>query len=798
MFIPNVKLAIRNLFNKGLSSVIKLVGLIAGLTSAMFVLLFILNELSYDKYHENIDRIYRITENNHIHQWMMATTPYPLAEAILEESPAVQNAARIERISPATIRKNTEWINEENMFSGDPALFDIFSFPVISGNIIDLYDPNTAILSENCADKYLSNSDPLGQILEIKLGDTILMVRVVGIMEEPPENITFRPEIVVSPNLGLLNMSKTLITTGGESPTPNEIASDWNLNFYSTYLKLHKDADTVQVLSAFHSLEKQHFGDESNYTFHLQPLRDIYLGSGHMINVGNPMGDIQVLFIFTGIGILIILSSLLNYILLYSGQTIMRSKEYGIRKVVGASGKNMISQVITETTFMVFLVLPICLGLIEVLRPMISQYLDKNLVLESQLSWQYPLGLVLLSMLVGVIPGMSMIAYISRLRPVIVFKVNRVSRQGQSILRTILIFCQFIVFFILIISCLGIYKQVQYPMRKDLGFHWKNVFIVGLPQGTMDDQFNVIKNELSSVPGIAGISGGMFIPPTNNVMSINTDKLDGSDESVNLEALFVEKDFLETLEIEVIRGQSISDFSNYDEWKIVLNQKALDQLGTENPIGEEMMGGEIVGIIKEFYTHSFHREIPPMMVIASTNNLRQMVIRYEKSNEVQVKSAIIKAIQKFTTERNPEIIKMEEVLKELYRKERITAGTVGIFTVIAIIIGTMGLFGMSMHNLQRRRKEFALRKVNGARFNHIIQLMAKKYLILIISTLAIASPLAFLLLNRWLQNFVYRAVISWWIFALAAGIALFITLCTVGYHVIIAARRNPVESLRYE
>jgi putative ABC transport system permease protein len=764
----------------------------------MIVLLFILNELSYDKHHKNGGRIYRITEYNHVHQWMMATTPFPLAKAIQEESPVVEKATRIERISPVAIQKSQEWIMEENIYSCDPALFDMFTLPIVAGNTNDLNDPNTAVLSASHAVKYFGDIDPLEQFLEIKLSDTNLTVRVVGIMKDCPRNITFRPDIVVSPELGPLNMSKTLITTGEKPPSPSEVSRDWDLNFFTTYLMLHEDADTTQVLSAFKSIEKQHFGDESNKTFHLQPLHDIYLGSGHMVNVGNPTGDRQVLYIFSGIGILIILVSLLNYILLYSGQTIIRTKEYGIRKVVGASGKNMLSQVITETTLMVILVIPFCVTLIELLRPIVSQILDKTMVIESQLRWQFPLGFIMITLLVGIIPGVSMTSYISRIRPVIVFEGYRNPRKGQSVLRTILVFCQFIVFNLLIIISLGIYKQVQYPLHKDLGFQWKDLLMVKLSQGSLADHFDLIKSELTSVPGITSISGGMFLPPSNSVMSINTKMLNESDETVNLEALFVDKDFLETMGIELIQGGSISGFSNYDEWKILLNQKAVDQLGKEDPVGEKLMAGQVVGVFKEFNAHSLHKEIPPMMIIASTKNLRQMVIRYDNNSEAKVMSHILKTLKNLFPDGNPEVIKMEEALKELYRKERITAGTVGIFTVISIIIGAMGLFGMSMHLLQRRRKEFAIRKVNGAGFNHIIRLLVKNYLILILSTLAIASPLAVLLLNQWLQNFIYRAGISWWIFAIAAGMVLFIVSSTVGYHIIRAASKNPTESLKYE
>jgi len=561
---------------------------------------------------------------------------------------------------------------------------------------------------------------------------------------------------------------------------------------------LKPDADTSQVMAVFKSLEQQHYGEEIKYSFHLQPLRDIYLESNHLINVDNPTGDWQVIITFSGIGLLIIIISALNFILLYSGQTSLRSKEYGIRKVIGATRTSLLKQVIVETTLIVFLVLPICLAMIEILRPAVSQYLNKNLVIESGLGWQYTAGFIVVTLLVGLVPGISMISYISRIRPVIAMGGAKTIHRGQSVMNTILVSCQFVIFYILLICSLGIYKQIQYTHKKDLGFDWQNLIVVKLEQGSLANQFNVIKNELSAVPEIQNITGGMFIPPTNSVMSFHTNKLDGSEEGVNLEAIMVDPDFLETMGIELDRGRSLAEFDNYDSWKITLNQKAVDLLGVEEPIGEKMFGGEIVGIFKDFNYHSFHEDIPPMAIIASNNNLRQMVIRANDPNDPEIKSKIEETIKATIPGSTPDITFMEDRIKALYEKERKTALVVGIFTAIAISIGAMGLFGMSMHVLQRRRREFAVRKVNGAQVGHIIRLLARHYLILIFVTLAVASPLALLMLNRWLQNYVFKTTISWWIFALTAAIGFFIVFITIGFHVFRAATRNPSENLRYE
>ena len=798
MLIPNIRLAIRNLLNQRLSSAINIFGLVAGLTTALFVLLFILNELSYDKHHENANRIYRVIENNHIHQWMMATTPFPLAEAILAESPAVEQSARINSVNQVTIRKDQQWIKEENMFSADASIFNMFSFNVVAGDVMAMSEPNSAVLTEDKADKYFGGQDPLQQTMEINLGDTVIMARVVAIIKDLPQNVTFRPGIILSVDLGLVTMSKSLITTGGNPPTPEDIATDWDINFFTTYVMLNPGADTSQVQAVFKALEQQHYGEELKYSFHLQPLRDIYLESNHLINTDHPTGDWQVIITFSGIGLLIIIISALNFILLYSGQTSLRSKEYGIRKVIGASKISLLKQVIVETTLLVFLVLPICLAIIEIFRPSVSQYLNKNLVIESGLGWQYPAGFIVITLLVGLVPGISMISYISRIRPVIAMESTKIFQRGQPVMNTILVSCQFVIFYILLICSLGIYKQIQYTHKKDLGFDWKNLIVVKLEQGSLANQFNVIKNELAAIPGIQHITGGMFIPPTNSVMSFNTNKLDGSEDRVNLEAIMTDPDFLETMGIELDKGRSLSDFDNYDSWKIALNQKAVDLLGVEDPIGEKMFGGEIVGIFKDFNYHSFHKDIPPMIIVASNNNLRQMVIRASDPDNPAIKGEIEKIIKIAIPGSIPDITFMEDKIKILYEKERKTALVVGIFTAIAISIGAMGLFGMSMHVLQRRRREFAIRKVTGAQVRHIIRLLARYYLILIISTFVIASPLAVLLLNRWLQSFIFKTSISWWIFAIAAAVGIFIVFITIGYHVIRAATRNPTEGLRYE
>jgi putative ABC transport system permease protein len=798
MLLPNIRLAFRNLLNQRLSSAINIFGLVAGLTTALFVLLYILNELSYDKFHKKGNRIYRIIENNHIHQWIMATTPFPLAEAIVAESPAVEQSARVNLISQVTIRKDRQWLKEENMYAADASIFNMFSFEVIAGDAAALSEPNSAVLTGTHADKYFGGKDPLQQTMEINLGDTVILASVVAVIKDLPQNVTFRPGIILSMDLGLVSMSKSLITTGGESPAPEDIAIDWDFNFFTTYALLKPEADTSQVIAAFRSLERDHYGEELKYSFLLQPLRDIYLGSGHLINADTPMGDWQNIFTFSGIGLLIIIISALNYILLYGGQTALRSKEYGIRKVIGASRGALLSQVIIESILVVLLVLPVCLALVEVFRPAVSQFLGKNLVIEEGLGWQYPLGFSIITLLVGLVPGISIISYISRIPPVIAMEGTKIIGRGQPVLNIILVSCQFIIFNILMICSLGIFQQIQYTHKKDLGYDWQNLITVKLEQGSMTDHFDVVKNELLAFPGIENITGGMFTPPTNSVMSFHTKKLDGSEDEINLEAIMVDPDFLETMGIRMTDGRSLSSFDNYDSWKIALNRKAVDLLGAEEPVGTKIFGGEIVGIIGEFNYHSFHKDIPPMIVIASKNNLRQMIIRVKNPDNITIQSKIESIIRKIIPGSTPVLTFMEDQIKTLYEKERKTAGVVGIFTGIAIVIGAMGLFGMSMHILQRRRREFAIRKVNGAHVGHIIRLLSRQYILLIVSTLAIASPPALLLLNRWLQNYVFRINVSWKLFSIAGAAGIIIVLITLGYHVSRAATRNPSESLRYE
>ena len=798
MLIPNLRQAVRNLRVRKLSTAINLIGLLAGLTSVMFILLFILNELSYDRYHEKGRRIYRVLENNLTHQWIMATTPFGLAEAIAESSPAVEAATRIHSLGPLSVRKEGQWIQEGDLYSADPSLFGIFTFPLLTGNAEELGKPGTAIITESNAVKYFGDREPINRTLEIRMADTVVQARVVGIMKEPPLNITLRPGMILSADLGLLNMSKSLITTGGEPPSKEDIAGNWGFNFFTTYLLIRPGADTSQVNAAFRSLEAQHYGEEGNYTFRLQPLRDVYLGSGELINAGARIGDRQTVYIFAGIGILILIISLLNYILLLSGQTILRSKEYGIRKVLGASGNNLLGQLLTETFLLVVLVLPFCLAAIEILRPVASRFLDKNIVIESQLAWKYPAGLILLTLLAGSIPGIAIISFISRIRPMQVFEGAGNPRKGQSLLRTLLIYCQFILFNLMILCSLGIYRQNQYFMDRDLGYEWKNRLIVSLTQGSLAERFGTIKEELSSIPGIISISGGMFLPPTNSVMSINLPKLDESGETVNLEAFFVDRDFLQTMGIKLLEGQSIADFSDRGGWKILLNRKAVDVLGRDNPIGEKLMGGEVVGITGDFNVHSLHQAIPPTMIISGGGNLRQMVVYCEPGLLEQVRNRIENTLETILPGSLPQVNTMETVLKEMYRKERETSSILAVFTLIAVIIGAMGLFGMSMHMLQNRKKEFAVRKVNGAGTGHVLWLLARSYLILILAAVSLAAPLAFLLTERWLRNFAYRVSLAWWIFAVSAGLSLLIVAVTVGYHTVIAARRNPAGSLRYE
>ena len=798
MIFSYIRLAIRKLFNQRLYAFINIFGLAAGLTAALFVMLFILNELSWNKYYKIGNRIYRVIENNHIHQWIMATTPFPLANAIVDESPGVAMASHVCRIHRASIEKNQQWITEEDLYSADPGLFEIFTFPVLKGDVAALNEPHSAIMAESYARKYFGTEDPMGQMLKIKVGDIIHMLRVAGIIEDLPRNITLRPGIVASIDFGLQAMSKSLITSGGDPPGPLDLRTGWDYPFFDTYLLLEQTTDTNSINRVFHSLEIQHFGEEPINTFDLQPLSDIYLGSGSMVNSDYSSGNRQTIYIFSGIGLLIIIISALNYILLYSGQTVLRSQEYGVRKVFGASRPDLLKQLIAESSVIILIVLPLALIIVELFRPEVSQYLGKNLIIESRLSWQYPVGFILITILVGLVPGIAIISYISGIRPVMAIGSLKIRQRGQALLRTVLVFIQFLIFNLLLICSLGILKQIHYSVHKDPGFNWQHLLTIKPDQNSPAGNFNVIKDKLSEIPDIISISGGMWVPPSNSKMSFHTKKLDGSEDEVNVEALFVDPDFLETMGLQLIEGRSLSDFDQFDPWKIIMNQKAMEVMGTRDPLGEKLWMGEVVGIVEDFNIHSLHEEIPPMIIIASMDNLRQMVILCKENAESDLQDQIMATIREIMPGTNPEITWMEDVIKELYKEERKTASIVVIFTIIAICIGAMGLFGMSMYILQRRRREFAIRKVNGAHIHHILISLARNYFVLIISALVISSPIAIMLLNRWLQNFAFKTSISWWIFAVTGGIAVMIVVITVGYHVIRAAITNPSESLRYE
>ncbi|KPK84180.1 MAG: hypothetical protein AMS27_10655 [Bacteroides sp. SM23_62_1] len=791
-------MAIRNLLNQRLYAVINIFGLAAGLTVALFVLLFILNELSWDKYHKNGNYIYRVIANNNFHQWVMANTPFPLADAILDEAPGVVNASRVWRIHHALVEKNQQWIAEENLFSSDPDLFDIFTFPILKGDIAALNEPYTAIVTESYAKKYFGEENPMEQMLKIKLADTIHMLRIVGIMEDPPRNITLRPGMVTSIDFGLEAMSRSLITSGGEPPGPFDLRTGWDYTFFDTYLLLEPTNDAISINRVFHSLELQHYGEKPMYTFDLQPLSDIYLGSGSLINSDYSSGSRQIINIFSGIGLLIIIISILNYILLYSGQTILRSREFGVRKVFGASRSDLLKQLITESTIMILIILPVALILVEIFRPEVSQYLGKNLNIESGLYWQYPAGFMLITLLVGLIPGIVIVAYISGIRPMMAIGNLTIQQKGQALLRILLVLVQFIIFNLLLICSLGIYKQIHYSVHKDLGFQWQNLITVKLDQNSFAGHFNVVKDKLAEIPDIISVSGGMWLPPSSSRMSFHTNKLDGSDEKVNIEALFVDPDFLETMGLQLLGGRSLADFDQYDTWKIVMNQKAVEVMGKKDPIGEKIWMGEVVGIIEDFNVHSLHEEIPPMVIIASMDNLREMVIHCTENAASDLQDQILAAVTETMPDNNPEITWMTDVIKELYKEERKTAAIVALFTIIAMCLGAMGLFGMSMYILERRRREFAIRKVNGAQMHHILISVARNYVILIISALAISSPVAIFLLNKWLQNFAFNTFLSWWLFAITGGVTAVIVVLTIGYHIIRIVLTNPVESLRYE
>ncbi|MGH7495165.1 MAG: ABC transporter permease [bacterium] len=795
-----LKIAARNLLKNKAYTLINVIGLAVGMASSFLILLFIQDELGYDRHHENAKNIYRfVTLNKNSPASSYALSPADRAARLVEDLPGVTSGTRI-KPSSGLISFQDKRFNEDRFFFADSTFFEVFTFRFKRGSPhTALALPHSVVITEAMAFKYFGAADPIGAVLTL---DDSILFKVTGVLYDVPLNSHFKFDFLAS----LITVEETVYSV-------------------LTYLLLDRNASPLECEKRVPGLLEKYSKDyvySDEFLHRLQPLTGIHFHS-HLQWEIEPSGEIAYIYIFSTIAAFVLLLACINFVNLATAQAAQRAKEVGMRKVVGADRRQLFLQFMGEALFIAFLALGFSLVMVECALPWFNTLVSKNLVLR------YGDNLLLLTgitLLVGLISGSYPAFFLSRFEPALVLKGKFNSGRGGQTLKRGLVVIQFMVSIILITGTTIVFRQLEFVRDMHLGFNKEHVVVITIRDKEVQRKYQVFKNELRHYPGVLTAAASSTVPGRVTEASIPRIRysLPGTEaeSSINermVNTLFVDYNFIETMEIELAAGRNfLTSFPTDVTSALILNETAARLFGWESPgqaLGKEMQywqrgykAAVVTGVTRDFNYASLHSSTDPLIIRLLDPNERTYPMQVHAPGVVSARirahgifdtMEFIKSRWKEIDPRYPfEYFFLDENFDQLYRAEQRLGKIFGYFSLLAAFIACLGMLGLASFTAEQRTKEVGMRKVLGASVFQILVLLSKDFAKLVVAAAALAVPAAYFAMNRWLQNFAYRVEIDSWIFVLAGFTALLIALLTVSYHAFKVALTNPVEVLQYE
>ena len=796
-----LKIALRNIKRHKTFSFINITGLVVGMTCSILIMLFIQYEISHDRYHENADRIYRILirQPTDIYQGidMYSISPPPLKAALMNDFPEIQNAARILRTEGLINYKNNRYL-ESRFFTVDPEFLKIFTFPLTAGDPeTALNEPFSILLTEEMAEKYFGNEDPIGKILTI---DNTYDYQITGVLRNIPGNSHFK--------FDFLGSFSSLYPIFSKWHRGGSFSEDWDMYSFKTYIQLHRSSDTGEFNSKFPVRLEKYRNRPTNDEIYIQPLTHIHLG-GNVNDEIEANSDIRYVYFFSAIALLIMLVACFNYMNLSTASAVQRMKEVGIRKVAGASRRNLIHQFLGESLLFAFMALFFSLWLVKLLLPAFNSLIEKELSFQVFNNIKIFLSLLGISVLVGMLSGSYPALFLSSFLPVNIIKGKLISRKSlnkSSGLRNTLVVAQFAISTVLVICTIIIFNQLQYIRTKELGFKKEYVVTVPMQDENLKKNYGPLKHELNQYSKIVDVTVSNFLPfSVENSQAVDWDGR--PEDGPDFRCLCVEPNFLDFYGIKLAEGRNFSEEIPTDvEQAYILNESAVRLIGWEDAIGKRFncqrnVDGQVVGVVYNFHCHSLHRQIEPLVIFLLDDSLwwdvRYFSIKINSEDIFETLALMEEKFKKFSPYPFSYSF-LDERIDMLYRREQKLGQNFEYFTFVAIFIACLGLFGIASLTSGQRTKEIGIRKTLGASVSSISVLLTKEFMKLTSIGIIIAFPVSYFAMHQWLNNFAYRVDIGWIPFIGAVLIIVLLSLGTVFSQVFKAARANPVDSLRYE
>ncbi len=771
-------------------SVINILGLSIGIAATLLILLWVQDELSFDRFHENADLLYQVEEDQYYsgETYHVTVTPFPSGPVWKEEIPEIKDACRYQRPSGMLFRYGDKAFYEDGCVAVDQSFFSMFSFPLISGDKQSLLtQPYSAVLTDETARKYFGNEDPAGKILQI---NNKYEFTVSGVVKKPPPNSSL--------NFSILVPFDYLKETG-------QYDDSWGNNSIRTYLQLNENAIRDTVNRKLTRIVRDH-NPESTTDFLVLPFTRVHLHQH--FGYGNPPGAIVFVYIFSIIAAFVLLIACINFMNLSTARSAKRAKEIGMRKVMGGTRQNLTFQFLGESFLLTFISVLIALLITGLILNLFNDISGKELTFQDLLNYKFISGLILLALITTFIAGAYPSVFLSSFKPVSIIKGDLSKGAGSGLFRKILVIFQFTLSVILIIGTFVIFKQLLFTRNIDLGFNKEHVLYIHL-RGDIKNKYYTLKEELLKNPHVTGVSATMHSPSEIGSNSGGAN-WEGKDPELSTLIGFsaVDFDYTEALQIEMLAGRSFSknypgDIATDSTCKFLVNEEVVKIMGVENPIGMKFdfigLKGEIIGVMKNFHFASIRDKIEPLAIVVSDVRwFNNMFIKVGPGDMTKTMKEIEDTWNKMLPQYPLEYHFLDEDYDLMYRTETRLSKIVRYFTYLAIIIACLGLFGLSMFTSEQRTREIGIRKVMGSNVAEIVYLLTAEFVRLVLISCLIAIPAAYFIMKRFLQNFAYHTDLAWWIFALAGLAALAIGIITVIYQSVRVSLFNPARSLRYE
>lgn len=795
---------------------INVVGLSIGIASCLVIGLFVRDELSYDRFHEAGDRIYRVTVTRSFPNGTVASaaTPRPVASALEAEYPEVQRATRVSRENAerVLVAVGDRSSFEDGFFFADDDVFEVLSFDFVRGRAeTALADPFSIVMTESAAGRYFGETDPIGKTVTVRLrGDSEHFDYIVkGVIRDTPANSHIRPQLIAT-------------YRGHPLVGEEDDGQNWGgLNLY-TYVLLAPDAKAFDLERKLPDMVEKYVGpiverelgisysaflEAGNaFAYDLQPIRTIHLSS-NLANEIAPTGSRLYVYVFTSIALFILLLACFNFVNLAAARSTGRLKEVGVRKALGSDRAGLRRQFLFESTLLSFIATALAVGLVELVLPFFNRLAGKSIHFDFLGDPVLLPAMLLLALIVALAAGFYPAVTMAAFDPAQALRGN-LDRTvaGKSTFRRGLVVLQFGVAIALIASTLVVYRQMEFSRNKELGFDREQVVLV---EGTeiLSQQIEVFKESLRKLSGVLAVANTQAVPgePLNE-----TDvRLEGTPEEggITVSWMTTNYDFVETLGLEIVTGRSFNRNLAADSMAVMLNESAVTALGSAYPLGRNIVYEDrrynVIGVVKDFHFASLHEPIRPLVLFGPDpfNEARPnllVVVRIAPENVASTLKSIEKSWSRFVPDQPLVYSFLDEEFETAYRTDRTTGRLFAVFSGLAIMIACLGLIGLASLVTARRTKEIGIRKVLGARVSGLVSMLSMDFLGLVLVAFVIAAPTAYVGMSRWLERFAYRIEMSAWTLAAAGAIALLMALLSVGYQSARAALADPVKALRYE